>query len=130
MKLMKIVKGSRTEKILRILHSEGPKTRGELAKAMGIEPIVYEYDIEKLRQEKNNGTRKSPPRNNIKVYPFLPGTLGYMSKMEYKSKFTGTKEEFLKYYKPLIISNKGKWEITDYGIMALGVLESKEIVDE
>ena len=119
MKLIKLRKGSRAEKILSLLYKEGPMSRGELAEAMDIEPIEYKFDIEELRKQQVQGVRKSPPRRNTKVYPYLPGTLSYMSRADYKSKWTGTKEQFSDFYKPLIVLNEGKWEITDWGVRAL-----------
>ena len=125
MKLMRLKGNSRSETILRILASEGPKSRGELAGALGIEPLEYKFDIENLRLEYKAGIRKSPPRRNIKVYPYLPGTLGYMSRMEQKKDWTGTWEEFMAFYKPWIISEDKKWEITKYGLKALEILDGR-----
>ncbi len=122
---MKLREGSRAEKILRVITAKGPRTRGQLAKALGIEVIVYNYDIEELRDRYKYGYRSSPPRRNTKMYPYLPGTLGYMSKMQYKSKFTGTEREFLLSYKPWIKLINGKWEITEFGIKALEVLDNE-----
>jgi len=125
MKLMRLRVGSRAETILRSILREGPKTRGELAKILGIEVIVYKYDIEELRDRHRDGYRASPPRRTTKMYPILPGTLSYMSKVDYKRKFTGTETEFYKFYKPWIILADGKWEITEFGIKALEVLDDE-----
>ena len=122
---MKLRTGSRAEKILRVIQTKGPRTRGQLAEALGIEVIVYNYDIEDLRDRYKDGYRVSPPRRNTKMYPYLPGTLGYMSKMQYKSAFTGTDRQFLLLYKPWIRLVDGKWEITQFGIKALEVLDNE-----
>lgn len=123
MRLRRIKGNSRAEAILRILKAQGPKTRGELAQALGIEPLEYKFDIEDLRLEYKAGIRKSPPRRNIKVYPYLPGTLAYMSKMEQKKNWGGTWEGFMVYYKPWIVYENGKWAITEHGLIALEILD-------
>jgi hypothetical protein len=106
-------------------------TRAELADAMGIEPVTYDFDIEELRKQQQSGERKSPPRRNIKVYPYLPGTLSYMSKAKYKKEWTETWEKFVQFYKPWIELIDGKWEITEYGLKALEQLDDKtEVINE
>lgn len=123
MKLMKLRVGSRAEKILRILAAKGPQSRGELAKTLNIEPILYEYDIEELRDAYKWGYRKSPPRRNTRVYPYLPGTLGYMSKMDQQRDWTESQSAFDRFHKPWIKSISRKWEITEFGVTALKVLD-------
>lgn len=130
MKLMRLYKGSRAGEILRVLYDEGPKTRAELAVALNIEPVIYQFDIEKLRADYKAGDRAAPPRRTQRVYPYLPGTLSYMSKARYKKDWTEDWDKFVKFYKPWIWLRNSKWEITDYGVMALGVLDVKEEVNE
>ena len=121
---MKLKKGSRAEQILRTLYNEGPKTRGELAAVLGIKLVTYEHDFEKLRKEYKEGLRASPPRRNTKTYPYLAGTLSYMNKARYKKKWEGGWDEFKRFYKPWIWTDGIKWEITEYGIQALEVLDN------
>ena len=128
MKLMEIYPNanSNAEKILRFLREEGPKSRGELAKELGMKPTKYDSDIEELRKQYQNGTRKSPPRRNTIVYTILPGTLGYMSRSKYKTNWTDSWESFMLFYKPWIINVNSKWVITEYGLRALEVVDEKE----
>ena len=114
-------KGSLAEKIIRML-IEKSMTRAELAIALGIEPKTYyhDFDLEKIKYK--NGEQKIPPRRTTVVYPKISGYLNYLSR-RVKKKDNIPHSSFMELYKPFILYKDGKWEVTQFGIIALSNLD-------
>jgi len=111
MKYPRVTKGKKSHKIL-ILLNEGPKTHGEIAKGLNIDEIKINHNYKELKEKKESGERKSPPRYSTKVYPGLSRVLSYMSR-----RYMGNPEDenFEDEYNPTIIYQDGKWYISKVG---------------
>ena len=119
MKYPRVIKGKRSHQILMMLN-EGPLTHGEIAKNLGIDEIKVDHDYKELKDKKESGERKSPPRHHTKVYPGLSRVLSYISRRSYGNPDDIDFEEVCK---PLILYNEGKWYISRIGREVLGAMK-------
>ena len=124
MKRQRLNKDSHSSRIVGLLDEKGPMSHGDIAEALEFSQKEYKYDFNLRKDQYKKGIIKTPPRNNVKLYPFLSRLLAYLSR---RSHGAARDNDFIERYKPLIaLGEDNKWSITRFGVQALNELKGRD----